>query len=83
MPELWEGAVSYPREGSTIMVKQPIEAYYHRYNGVMLLPGVAARVVNPRVIAVSGNRPYFSLVKFEHEGQVYQASVWPGEWNYA
>ena len=74
------------KEGDLITVKEPIQAYYSGYAGLpeqFLEPGVAARVVNPRVPTVRGPRRFFIFVEFEgveHDSthtRVWRAAVYP------
>ncbi len=70
-----------------ITVSQPIEVYYSQAGypneGIKLEVGEVARIVNRKVPAVFGPRPYFMLVEFERDGNTYRAAIWPGtEVNY-
>ena len=63
------------KAGDLVTVKAPERAY--GYSDVYLMPGEFAEVVNPRVPAVRGNRPYFAYCEFEKNGQLERVGIFP------
>ena len=61
--------------GDTVTVKAPERAY--GYDGTYLLPGELAVVVNPKVPAVTGRRPYFAFCEFVKDGRQGRAGIFP------
>jgi hypothetical protein len=78
------GLSSTPVENSiTLLIDVPVYGSQPGYpnEGIRIPAGTTVRVVNARVAAVSGARPYFTLVECELSGVTHRAAVWPGEYS--
>ena len=47
--------------------------------GIVIPAGSTVTVINPKVPAVSGPRPYFMLVECEINGTMHRAALWNGD----